>query len=186
MALDTARRLRVQLTEHLDAAQSTEADCPGCGATHGVPQITGTSPTVDAWMRACGMHWRARWPPPPCPSWPTPDAAAAHGRPARRPAHRGHPTLREGTHHARDRLLPVTELVNIDAMASVDTVVRWCRLCGHHGTATTRPAAHSEGIEHLSAQHHATIGIAPKAPAGRRGPAPPCLVLPVAGRFPSR
>ena len=28
VSLDTARRLRNQLTEHLDAAQSTEADCP--------------------------------------------------------------------------------------------------------------------------------------------------------------
>jgi hypothetical protein len=35
--------------------------------------------------------------------------------------------------------LPATELVNIDAMASVDTVVWWCRVCDHHGTATTRP-----------------------------------------------
>jgi hypothetical protein len=31
-----------------------------------------------------------------------------------------------------------------------------------HGTATTRATAHSEGIEHLSAEHHATIGTAPE------------------------
>jgi hypothetical protein len=47
-------------------------------------------------------------------------------------------------------------------MASVDTVLWWCRLCDHHGTATTRPTAHSEGIEHLSVEHHATIGTAPE------------------------
>ena len=38
--------------------------------------------------------------------------------------------------------LPVTEVISMDAMASVDTVVWWCRLCDHHGTATTRPTAH--------------------------------------------
>jgi hypothetical protein len=58
--------------------------------------------------------------------------------------------------------LPATELISIDAMASVDTVLWWCRVCDHHGTATTRSAAHSEGIEHLSAEHHAAIGTAPE------------------------
>ena len=29
------------------------------------------------------------------------------------------------------------------------------------GAATTRPTAHSEGVEHLSAEHHATIATAP-------------------------
>jgi hypothetical protein len=57
--------------------------------------------------------------------------------------------------------LPVAEVISIDAMASVDTVVWRCRLCDHHGTATARPTAHSEGVGHLSAEHHATIGIAP-------------------------
>jgi hypothetical protein len=53
--------------------------------------------------------------------------------------------------------LPATELISIDAMVSVDTVHWWCRLRDHHGTATTRPAAHSEGVEHLITEHHATI-----------------------------
>ncbi|MGH3754654.1 MAG: hypothetical protein ACRDRP_18545 [Pseudonocardiaceae bacterium] len=57
--------------------------------------------------------------------------------------------------------LPVTEVISIDAMASVDTVVWRCRLCDQHGTATTRPTAHTEGVEHLTAQHHATTSIAP-------------------------
>ena len=57
--------------------------------------------------------------------------------------------------------LPATEVISIDAMASVDTVVWWCRICDHHGTTTTRPTAHSESIEHLTAQHHATTGTAP-------------------------
>ncbi|MGH4010655.1 MAG: hypothetical protein ACRDTH_21255 [Pseudonocardiaceae bacterium] len=58
--------------------------------------------------------------------------------------------------------LPTTELISIDAMASVDTVVWWCRIGDHHGTATTRPTAHGEGVEHLTAEHHATIGITPE------------------------
>jgi hypothetical protein len=57
--------------------------------------------------------------------------------------------------------LPATEVISIDAMASVDTVLWSCRLCDHHGTVTTRPTAHAEGVEHLSAQHHATTGTAP-------------------------
>ncbi len=36
----------------------TDDTCPGCGATHGVQRITGTSPKVQAWMcAACSMHW---------------------------------------------------------------------------------------------------------------------------------
>jgi hypothetical protein len=58
--------------------------------------------------------------------------------------------------------LPATEVISIDAIASVDTVVCRCRLCDQHGTATTRPTAHSEGIEHLSAEYQATIGIVPE------------------------
>jgi hypothetical protein len=44
---------------HHPAWYPTEADtCPGCGATHSVQRITGTSPTVDAAMcTACGLHW---------------------------------------------------------------------------------------------------------------------------------
>jgi hypothetical protein len=58
--------------------------------------------------------------------------------------------------------LPATEVISIDAMASVDTALWQCRLCDQHGTATTRPTAHSEGVEHLTAGHHATIGTAPE------------------------
>jgi hypothetical protein len=48
-----------------------------------------------------------------------------------------------------------------DRDGSVDTVVWWCRLCDHHGTATIQPTAHSESIEHLTSEHHATTGTAP-------------------------
>jgi hypothetical protein len=73
-------------------------------------------------------------------------------------------TRRSGKEHPMTVTLPPLEVISIDAMASVDTVVWRCRLCDRHGTVTTRPAAHSEGIEHLSAQHHATIGTAPLKP----------------------
>jgi hypothetical protein len=63
--------------------------------------------------------------------------------------------------------LPTTEMISIDAMASVDTVAWWCRLCDHHGTATTRPTAHSEGVKHLTAEHHATIRHHPLISSGR-------------------
>ena len=56
---------------------------------------------------------------------------------------------------------PVTEVISIDAMASVDTVVWWCRLCGDEATAASRSAAHSDAVAHLTTEHHATIGIAP-------------------------
>jgi hypothetical protein len=62
--------------------------------------------------------------------------------------------------------LPITEVISIDAMASVDTAIWQCRLCDHHGTTITRPTAHSESIEHLSVEHHATIGTAPGGQAG--------------------
>jgi len=58
--------------------------------------------------------------------------------------------------------LPVAEVISIDAMASVDTAIWQCRLCDHHGTVTTRPTARSEGIEHLTTQHHATTGTIPE------------------------
>jgi hypothetical protein len=72
-------------------------------------------------------------------------------------------TRRSGKEHPMPDTVcfPATEVISIDAMASVDTVVWWCRLCNHHGTVTTRPTARSEGVEHLSAEHHATIGTAP-------------------------
>jgi hypothetical protein len=73
-------------------------------------------------------------------------------------------TRRSGKEHTMTVTicLPATEVININAMASVNTVVWRCRLCDHHGTATTRPTAHSEGVEHLTIEHHATISTAPE------------------------
>jgi ribosomal protein L37AE/L43A len=165
VSLDTARRLRDQLTEHLDAAQATEADtCPGCGTIHGVQRITGTSPTVQAGMcAACGLHWATTVANPalsiisllPTPQRRTAALLAVLHTEVTRRSRKGPSTM------TVTLCLPATEVISIDAMASVDTAIWRCRLCDHHGTATTRPTAHSEGIEHLTAQHHATIGTAP-------------------------
>jgi ribosomal protein L37AE/L43A len=147
----------------------TEADtCPGCGATHGVQRITGTFPTVDAWMcAACGMNWAATVVDPVLRValsvvglLPTPQQRTA----ALLAVLRTEVTQRSGKEPTMTvtLCLPATEVISIDAMASVDTVVWWCRLCDQHATTTTRPTAHSEGIEHLTAEHHATIGTAPE------------------------
>jgi hypothetical protein len=151
---------------HHPAWYPTEAEsCPGCGATHGVQRITGTSPTVDAAMcTACGLHWATTTVNPALSIvglLPTPQLRMA----AFLATLRTEVTRRSAKEHPMPETpvcFPATEVISIDAMASVDTVVWWCRLCDHHGTATTRPTAHSEGIEHLTAEHHATIGTAPE------------------------
>jgi hypothetical protein len=150
---------------HHPAWYPTEADtCPRCGATHGVQQITGTSPTVDAAMcAACGLHWATTTVNPALRValsiiglLPTPELRTSAFL----------ATLRtEVTHRSGKRpgtmtvtiSLPATEVISIDAMASVNTVVWRCRLCDHHGTTTIRLTAHSDGIEHLRAEHHVTI-----------------------------
>jgi hypothetical protein len=65
---------------------------------------------------------------------------------------------RSGKEHlVTDTTVTVTasELFNLDALASVDSVVWWCRLCDHHSSARHRPAAHSAAVAHLVAEHHA-------------------------------
>ena len=144
----------------------TDAEsCPGCGATHGVQRITGTSPQVRAWScSACRTNWATTVGNPTVRAalfviglLPTPQQRTT----ALLDVMRAEITRRSGKEHTMTVCLPVTEVIIIDAMASVDTVVWRCRLCDHHGTATTRPTAHSEGVEHLTAEHHATIGTAP-------------------------
>jgi ribosomal protein L37AE/L43A len=155
---------------HHPAWYPTEADtCPGCGAAHGVQRITGTSPKVDAWMcAACGMHWAITVVNPTVRValsivglLPTPQLRTA----ALLAVLRSEVTQRSGKGPGTMTVtirLPVTEVISIDAMASVDTVVWRCRLCDHHGTATIRATAHSDGVEHLTVEHHATIGTAPE------------------------
>jgi ribosomal protein L37AE/L43A len=118
-------------------------------------------PKVQAWTcTVCGLQWATTVVNPAMSIvglLPTPQL-----RTAALPA-----TLRtEVTHHSGKEhtmtvavFLPVTAVISIEAMASVNTVVWRCRICDHHGTTTTRHTAHSDGIEHLTTEHHATIGI---------------------------
>jgi len=147
------------------ATDPTEAEsCPGCGATSGVQRITGTLPTVDAGMcAACGMHWATTVANPALSIvglLPTPQLRTA----ALMTILCTEVTRRSGKEHTMTvtLCLPATEVISIDAMASVDTVGWRCRLCDHHGTATIRSTAHSEGVEHLTIEHHATISTAPE------------------------
>ncbi len=48
---------------------------------------------------------------------------------------------------------PVDQVVEFDAMASVDTTIWWCRLCGQEGTARTTPQATDDAVAHLGADH---------------------------------
>ena len=93
-----------------------------------------------------------------------PDASAAHGRLPGHPAHRGHPALKEGPGTMTVTFcLPATEVISIDAMASVDTVVWRCRLC--------ETARHCDHPTHSALREHR----APKRPAprhDRHGPQP--------------
>ena len=124
--------------------------CPGCGALDGV-QPQPAPPTVEAWScTACGLHWVATVVNPTLRValsivglLPTPQQRTA----ALLDVLRTEVTHRSGKGHTMTvtLCLPATEVISIDTMASVDTVVWWCRLCDRHGTVTTRPAAHSEG-----------------------------------------
>jgi hypothetical protein len=136
---------------------------PTLQATYGV-QPTPAPPTVRAWScMACRTNWATTVINPvlsivgllPTPALRTVALLA---------------TLRtEVTRRSEERpstmtatiYLPATEVISVDAMASVDTVVWWCRLCDQHGITTTKSTAHSDAIEHLTAQHHATTGGAP-------------------------
>ncbi|MGH3755884.1 MAG: hypothetical protein ACRDRP_25030, partial [Pseudonocardiaceae bacterium] len=48
---------------------------------------------------------------------------------------------------------PVDQVVEFEAMASVDRTRWWCRLCGQEGTAATTPHATDDAIAHLGADH---------------------------------
>ena len=137
-------------------ADPTDDECPGCGAT------------VQAWTcPACGLDWAVTVVNPTVRAaldviglLPTPNLRSA----ALLAVLRAEVRQRSGKeyHPMPDTVcLPATELISIDAMASVATAVWWCQLCGDEATAPSRPAAHSDAVEHLTAEHHATIGTAP-------------------------
>ncbi len=51
--------------------------------------------------------------------------------------------------------LEVSELYNVDALASVDTVVWYCRICEFEAMERTRDLAKSAAMEHLISEHRA-------------------------------
>ncbi len=90
-----------------------------------------------------------------------------------RPAHRGH--QRSGKEHTMTVTVcfPVDQVVQFDAMATVETTVWWCRICGREGTARTAPQATSDAIAHLGIDHGGVRDCAPRSPetAGQGRPA---------------
>lgn len=50
---------------------------------------------------------------------------------------------------------PVDQVVQFDAMATVDTTVWSCRICGQEATARTTPQATSDAIAHLGSDQAA-------------------------------
>jgi len=149
----------------------TEADtCPGCGATHGVQRIADTSPKVDAWMcAACGMHWATTVINPALSIvglLPTPQLRTA----ALLAVLRTEVTQRSGKDKDPTMTVtvcfPVDQVVQFDAMATVDTTLWWCRICGREGTARTTPQATSDAVAHLGSDHGGVGDCAPRSPQG--------------------
>lgn len=74
---------------------------------------------------------------------------------------------------AKGHTMPVTvcflvdQVVQFDAMATVDTTLWSCRICGREGTARTTPQATSDAIAHLGSDHGGVArDCAPKSPQG--------------------
>jgi hypothetical protein len=77
-------------------------------------------------------------------------------------------TRRSGKEHTMTVTVcfPVDQVVQFDAMATVDTTVWWCRICGREGTARTTPQATSDAIAHLGSDHGGVGDCAPRSPQG--------------------
>jgi hypothetical protein len=107
-----------------------------------VQRITGTSPQVDAAMcAACGLHWATTVINPALSIvglLTTPQLRTAALLANLRTEVIQRSGKEPGT-MAVTLCLPATEVISIDAMASVDTVVWRCRLCDHHGTVIRWP-----------------------------------------------
>ena len=146
---------------HHPAWYPTEADtCPGCGATHSVQRITGTPPTVDAAMcTACGLHWATTVVNPTLrialsivALLPTPQLRTAALLDVLRAEVTQRAQTREHT-MAVSVCFPLDQVVQFDAMATVDTTLWRCRICGQEGTATTTPQATDNAFAHLGIDH---------------------------------
>jgi hypothetical protein len=112
------------------AIDPTKAEsCPGCGVTHGVQRIACTSPTVDAWMcGVCGIHVAITVINPALSIvgvLPTPQLRTT----ALLAVLRAEVTPRSGKENTMTVTVcfPVDQVVQSDAMATVDTTLWWCR-----------------------------------------------------------
>jgi ribosomal protein L37AE/L43A len=142
-----------------------EQPCPGCGSANGVQRITGTAPEVDAGMCAtCGMHWATTVINPALSLlgvFSTPQLRTA----AFLAALRTEVTQRSAKRHTITVCFPVDQVVQFDAMATVDTSLWSCRICGRKGTARTTPQAISDAVAHLGSDHGGvTRDCAPRSP----------------------
>jgi ribosomal protein L37AE/L43A len=134
-----------------------------------VQRITGTSPTVDAWMcAACGRHWATTVVNPALSLvglLPTPQLRTA----AFLAVLRTEVIQRSGKDKDHTMTVtvcfPIDQIVEFDAMATVDTTVWWCRLCGREATARTTPQATSDAVAHLGSDHGGVGGCALRSPA---------------------
>jgi hypothetical protein len=61
---------------------------------------------------------------------------------------------------------PVDQVAQFDAMATVDTTLWRCRICGRQGTARTTPQATSDAMAHLGSDHGGVANCAPRPPQG--------------------
>lgn len=61
---------------------------------------------------------------------------------------------------------PVDQIVQFDAMATVDTTLWRCRICGRKGTARMTPQAINDAIAHLGSDHGGVEDCPPRSPHG--------------------
>ncbi len=141
--------------------ESTGSDdgCPGCGATTGV-QPQPAPPTVQAWScEACGLDFACTVINPTLRAalaviglLPTPQQRTAALLDVMRTEVTQRAQAREHT-IAVTVCFPLDQVVEFDAMATVDTTLWRCRICGQEGTARTTPQATSDAIAHLGIDH---------------------------------
>ncbi len=152
------------------ATDPTDNDgCPGCGATHGV-QPQPAPPTVQAWTcTACGMNFAVTVVNPALSVvgvLPTPQLRTA----ALLAVLRTEVTQRPGKDKDHTMTVtvcfPVDQVVQFDAMATVETTLWWCRICGQQGIARTTPQATSDAIAHLGSDHGGVRDCAPRSSHG--------------------
>jgi ribosomal protein L37AE/L43A len=133
--------------------------CPGCDTAHSV-QPQPAPPTVTVWTcTACGLHWATTVINPilrvtlsVVGLLPTPQQRTAALLAVLRTEIIQRAQAREHT-MAETVCFPLDQVVQFDAMATVDTTLWRCRICGQQGTARTTPQATSDAIAHLGIDH---------------------------------